>query len=164
MFSNIPDIQKLLVNLKIISKIQKHGRLAKSRQGYLQLEEEQYFQCVRRMWNNDNRYANLKELDLVVSEAINKVNAFMDLIGNPHGSLQTMEVLCNELQLASVGIENLKTTYAADAYMVSELDIIILRIDKTTNSALKVFNQYTTNMVDLQQHHENVVKFVGITE
>ena len=48
----IPD--KLLINLKILSKIQKNGRITRSYDGIVSLESETYYQSLKRFLSNDS--------------------------------------------------------------------------------------------------------------
>jgi excinuclease UvrABC helicase subunit UvrB len=49
----IPD--KLLINLKIISKIQKNGRIARSYDGIISLENDVFYQSIKRFMTSDSR-------------------------------------------------------------------------------------------------------------
>ena len=64
----IPD--KLLINLKIISKIQKNGRITRSYDGIISLENEIFYQSIKRFFSNDSRRQATFEINSVITETI----------------------------------------------------------------------------------------------
>lgn len=139
----IPD--KLFINLKILSKIQKNGRISRSSDGIIALENENFYQSVKRFMTSDSRRQSVFEINSIINETIecmnNIVNSkFMNkMYSNTdeyYKNCENLALLLREITAAKVGIENLKFTYSADANINSQLDILIIKI----NSSIKDLN------------------------
>ena len=134
----IPD--KLLINLKIISKIQKNGRIARSYDGIISLETDQVYQSLKRFLTNDSRKQAIFEINSIISECIDTINY---IINSKYTNIQysqtqeyfknceNLNLLITELGSSKSGIENLKFTYQNDPNIVTQLDILILKIMTT---------------------------------
>lgn len=136
----IPD--KLFINLKILSKIQKNGRITRSSDGVIALENESFYQSVKRFVTSDSRKQAIFEINSIINETIDCLNnivnsKFMNkMYSNTdeyYRNCETMSLILNEFSSARVGIENLKFTYTSDANTSSQLDILIIKI----NSSIK---------------------------
>lgn len=136
----IPD--KLFINLKILSKIQKNGRISRSSDGIIALEHETFYQSLKRFVTSDSRRQSVFEINSIINETIecmsNIVNSkFMNkMYSNTdeyYKNCETLGLLLKELSSAKIGIENLKFTYSADPNVNSQLDILIIKI----NSSIK---------------------------
>jgi hypothetical protein len=136
----IPD--KLLINLKIISKIQKNGRIARSCDGIISLENDVFYQFIKRFVTNDSRKQAIFEINSVINECIDILqyilnSKYMNKNFNQSDeyikNCENINLLLSEMEAARCGIENLKFTYQNDPNIVSQIDIIILK----TNTALK---------------------------
>jgi hypothetical protein len=132
----IPD--NLLINLKILSKIQKNGRIARSSDGIIGLETDAYYQSVKRFISSDSRKQAVFEINSIISECINVLNGILNSKYMSKTYCQTdefrknceeLELLISTLELAKQGIENLKFTYQNDQNTVSQLDVIVLKIN-----------------------------------
>lgn len=142
--NNIPD--KLLVNLKIMSKIQKNGRICRSMDGIIALESETIYQPIKRFLTADSRKQAISEINSIISECIDVLSfscnskwmhpqcAYTSEFKN---TCENMSLVLHELEQAKYGIENLRFTYLTDHNTSSQLDIIILKI----NSTLRDFSQ-----------------------
>mgnify|MGYP000273827214 FL=1 len=131
----IPD--KLLINLKIISKIQKNGRITRSYDGIISLENEIFYQSIKRFFSNDSRRQATFEINSVITETIDILHHIINSKYMHKNFYQTDEYIKNcenlsliltELEAAKAGIENLKFTYQNDQNTSSQIDIIILKI------------------------------------
>ena len=152
--ATLPD--KLLINLKILSKIQKNGKICKSINGIISLEYENFYQCFSRFLHNDSRKQSVYEINSIIIECNNKLkeiynNKFMNKENSSTEEyIQNCEIillLANALKYAKEGIENLKFTYTGDYNTVSQLDIIILKINGLLKESLykiNFFNSYLT--------------------
>ena len=137
----IPD--KLLINLRILSKIQKNGRITRSYDGIISLEQGNIYQPVKRFITNDSRKQAVFEINSIIVECItnltNIINskytnkAFSDEF---HKNCESIELLLSELISACNGIENLKFTYQNDPNISSQIDIILIK----TKSHIKEFS------------------------
>lgn len=120
--SVVHDKNELIVNLTILSQVEKNRKLL-TKDTYLNMEQKtqllQVPEAVRRWWRGDNRDNTLKKIDLIINKAI-------DLIDN-----DIMEYLRKSIK----GIENLKETYTDDTQTRARLDVVIDRI----NNAIKKF-------------------------
>lgn len=155
----IPD--KLLINLKIISKIQKNGRISRSYDGIISLESDVFYQSIKRFMLNDSRKQAIFEINSVITEAIDILNHILNSKFMNKNYAQSSEYIKNcenlnlimtEMELAKIGIENLKFTYQTDQNIVSQLDILILKI----NTTLKDVGQrliYFQNFINLERNN-----------
>jgi hypothetical protein len=132
----IPD--KLLINLKIISKIQKNGRISRSYDGIISLESDVFYQSIKRFISNDSRKQAVFEINSVITEGIEILNHILNSkYMNKHyaqteefnKNCENLNLIMTEMELAKMGIENLKFTYQVDPNIVSQLDILILKIN-----------------------------------
>ena len=145
----IPD--KLLINLKIISKIQKNGRIARSFDGIISLENDVFYQAFKRFITSDSRKQAVFEINSVITESAEILNhitnsKFMNKIyfqtGEYYKNCEFIELIVTELELAKTGIENLKFTYQNDQNIVSQIDIIILKINIITKDFSQKLQYY----------------------
>jgi hypothetical protein len=148
----IPD--KLLINLKIISKIQKNGRITRSYDGIISLENNVFYQAIKRFISNDSRKQAIFEINSIISESINILNhilnsKYMNKTFNESDeyikNCENITLILSELELSKRGIENLKFTYQNDPNIVSQIDILILKINTTikdVNSKLSYFKSF----------------------
>lgn len=134
----IPD--KLLINLKIISKIQKNGRISRSYDGIISLESDVFYQSIKRFMLSDSRKQAIFEINSVITESIDMLNHIINSKHMNKNYSQTSEYVKNceninliitEMESAKLGIENLKFTYQNDPNTASQLDILILKINTT---------------------------------
>lgn len=137
----IPD--KLYINLKILSKIQKNGRITRSYDGIIALESETSFpglKSLKRFVSSDSRKQSVFEINSIITECIEYLtnliqNKYMNKSQcNTDEYYKNCEDLClilNELEQSKSGIENLKFTYSTDLNIGSQLDIILLKINST---------------------------------
>jgi hypothetical protein len=134
----IPD--KLLINLKIISKIQKNGRIARSYDGIISLENDVFYQAIKRFVTNDSRKQAIFEINSVINECVDILNHILNskyMHKNFYQSdeyiknCENVELVLTEMEMARNGIENLKFTYQNDPNIVSQIDIVILKINTT---------------------------------
>ena len=124
---------KLLVNLRILSKIPKNGRITRSIDGVISLEPSGYLVSVKRFLTADSRKQTLIEIDKILISCIAK---FKEILQNNKDKEKTKELLLilhNEIKTSMYGLENLKTTYQDDQSMVSHLDIFLLKTETLLN-------------------------------
>ena len=137
---------KLLVNLKILSKIPKNGRVRKSSNGVVSLETSSwcYYPSVYRTLNGDGRSQTVDEINSIVSECIAVINSLFDskflypsqadsLLHNESleytKRLELLDLLLQEINASRIGISNLKFTYKNDHNIESNIDVILMKID-----------------------------------
>ena len=132
----LPD--KLLINLRILSKIQKNGRIAKSYEGIINLEDNTVYKGLKRFIYNDSRKQSVFEINSIIDEV---GVTFNHLINNKHmnksfshtsehiKNLEIINLLLKEVQDAKTGVENLRFTYRSDQNIISQIDIVILKMN-----------------------------------
>ena len=141
----------LLINLKILSKIQKNGRIARSYDGIIALEIDNYYQPLKRFISSDSRKQAIFEINSIVSECIATLQNILNSKYMSKLFVQTDEyakncenlnLLVSEMELAKTGIINLKFTYQNDQNVASQLDIIILKLNTTIRDTLNKLSYY----------------------
>lgn len=169
---------KLLVNLKILSKIQKNGRISRSCDGIISLENDAVYQPIRRFLTNDSRKQAIFEINSIINECIETIyniinskytNKMLSQSDDYIKSCECLGLLINELDSAKNGILNLKFTYQVDLNTTSQLDIIMLKINTTIKDATQKllylqnfisdigyvpFVPKSVNTVNVQQEYE----------
>lgn len=131
---SIPD--KLLINLKILSKIEKNGRISRSYSGMISLEQDIFYQCIKRLVSQDSRKQSINEINSIVDDADTKVKSLLNnkyLLSkqdmNEYTEIcEVLTLLHTELVGAKKGVENLRFTYSNDPNTVSQLDIVLLKL------------------------------------
>jgi hypothetical protein len=153
----IPD--KLLINLKIISKIQKNGRIARSYDGIISLETDQVYQSLKRFLTSDSRKQAIFEINSIISECIDTINynlnsKFMNIqycqTEEYFKNCENLNLLITELGSSKYGIENLKFTYQNDPNIVTQLDILILKIMTTIRDVGQKIYYFQSHIPNIQ--------------
>lgn len=128
---------KLLINLKILSKIQKNGRISRSYDGIIGLEKDAMYQPLKRFLSQDSRKQAINEINSIISESI---TTFHNILNSKYMSTtffgtdeynkncENLQLLVSEMDQARIGIENLKFTYQNDQNISSQLDIVVLKL------------------------------------
>lgn len=156
----IPD--KLFINLRILSKIQKNGRVSKSINGVISLESNVFYQSIKRFLSQDSRQQTVHEIRSIVADAI---ECGTSIVNSRHlvsgwnvpidhvekeirrGLVKDLVRLTEELKSAQLGISNLVFTYQEDPNTVSQLDICIMKITEATT----IFNAKLINVADSRE-------------
>lgn len=130
----IPD--KLLINLRILGNVQKNGRIARSYDGIITIEGDNFYQPIRRFLSSDSRRQAIHEITSIMNDCITTTK---NIIGSKSMNMElahteeffkgceNLSIILKEMKGARVGIENLKFTYADDINIVSQIDVIILK-------------------------------------
>jgi hypothetical protein len=150
----------ILLNLKILGKIEKNGRVSRSQDGIISIEEESHMLFIKRMYNGNNRQKSLKEINNIVNSATEKIS---DLLNSKYLynegfnvektlCLQKVKLLYNELSNSTVGITNLKTTYQRDPQIISEIDLLLNKIE---DIVLNTENELS-KFVDVKSKEKNI--------
>jgi hypothetical protein len=132
--------EKILVNLKIISQIQKNEKIKKSVNGFISIEPNSSIQFITRFLFNDSRNHTISEINSILNETNLFINELIHF-KSPHLHLNILQILYTELSNCIIGISNLKFTYQNDLNTSSQLDIIILKI----NHLLSQINPYISS-------------------
>lgn len=157
----IPD--KLLINLKILSKIQKNGRISRSYDGIISLESCNIYQPLKRFFSKDSRKQAVFEINSIITESITNLNNIFNskyinkIYYNSeefYKHCEAIELLLEELSFACEGIENLKFTYQSDPNISSQIDIIIIKTKSNIKEfTLKLENTKSLNSFNVAKTH-----------
>ena len=121
------DKEELLINLKVLSQLQKNQKLI-SRGAYINIEIVSIIPEFIRRWNRqDNRHESIKKINSIVNRSVEFIASWeKDLEdGEINVDLDNMK---QYLENALNGIKNLKETYATCVQTCARLDVIINKI------------------------------------
>ena len=154
--------EKVLINLKILSKIQKNGKITRSYDGVISLESQKYLQFVKRTLYGDSRICTLHEINSIITESVSALNSLFDsktLINNSigtqewHSTCQDIRLLINELHAAKIGIDNLKFTYIKDINVNAKLDVYLHRISNVLRDSMSRYYTYSHDIIHLGESY-----------
>jgi hypothetical protein len=143
-----------------MSKIQKNGRITRSCDGIISLESDTFYQSIKRFISNDSRKQATFEINSVITECIEILqhilnSKFMNktyITDEYLKNCENISLLLNEMELARYGIDNLKFTYQNDPNIISQLDIIILKINTTLKDVTNKLIHYQKDQNDQDRH------------
>jgi hypothetical protein len=135
-------LDKIIVNLRIISKIQENGKISTVNPGQISLESEGSLTSFWRTILGDSRektVAFLIQLVNDVSEISDNILAFkfildydptnMYQVNERNKKIDSLISLSRQLQNSKKGIINLYNTYKSDASIAAKLEEIIDKIE-----------------------------------
>ena len=120
--------EKILINLKIISNIQKNEKLTKSFNGFISIDHQSSYQFIKRFIFNDSRNHTISEINSILNETHLYISEMLKPNYN-YLNVDLINILYNELCNCINGISNLKFTYKDDLNISSQLDVIILKFN-----------------------------------
>ena len=131
----------ILVNLKIISKIVPYNKL-KIFNNITTIEKEGLAALLMRWYYGDSRTKTVNFIKTIISDSINVTTELMNstYITNKvkktgyeetefTKALSTLFLIRTEMENSKVGINNLQKTYELDIQIISQLEVIINKID-----------------------------------
>lgn len=165
----IPD--KLLINLRILANVQKNGRIARSYDGIISIEDDNFYQPLKRFLTNDSRKQAIHEISSIMNECseimkfiISSKAMNMDYAHTEDffKGCENLSILLKEMRNAKIGIENLKFTYGDDINIVSQIDVIILKFTNTIRDLAYKLSYFesalnNTNYNSLQDRKDTVI-------
>ena len=155
-------LDSLLLDLKIISKIEEGNKICVSGSYNLYIDNSTVLQSFKRWYNNDSRIATINYIENTLNNTLFITNLIlkneteiqlsskqkrenlvqsiseMKIIENLHfkeGNSQLLKRFYLEMINATDGLKNLKITYQTDISISSKIQIII---DKFTNRIKKI--------------------------
>ena len=131
--------EKILINLKIISHIQKNEKLTKSFNGFISIDHQSSYQFIKRFIFNDSRNHTISEINSILNETHLYISEMLKSNYN-HLNVELTNILYNELSNCINGISNLKFTYKDDLNISSQLDIIILKFHHLISLLYPILN------------------------
>jgi hypothetical protein len=144
--NNITMFEQIILNLTIIGKIPKGGRIRMDSYGNISLESESSTQPFLRWFWSRSRDRNMRDIKKVKDDAFEKTgdimeNKFLNIFKHTNKPAESeleehskrvdqLNTLATALTQSLKGIENLRETYAADATTVSILGIMYNEIEE----------------------------------
>jgi hypothetical protein len=142
---------KLLINLKILGKIEKNGKISRSCDGLVNLDTNSYFQGLWRTFTNDSRRQTLFEINNIVSELesvfISLYNSrhLIETSGQTEKIINDIKTLLDESTAMQEGISNLRFTYISDINTTAQLDVVLIKLEAILHEANQKYSYYTYN-------------------
>lgn len=121
MVSEDTEIEDVILNLKMISKIKQNNKLVIINKTLH--VDQRLLQPVFRWYTADNRYDTINFITSVIK------NALDDTLHVKHPVFD-VDKMKEELLSTIQGLENLSATYKLDNLIVSKIDILIDKINK----------------------------------
>jgi hypothetical protein len=161
---NIPE--KLLINLKIISKIPKNGRITKSSDGIIYLESNYFFKSIKRFLTSDSRKQSISELSSIYNEAILLIYNILAMVDiDPEKNLELLNLMLISIKESQFGLHNLKFTYKSDFNISSQLDIILIKIHSLLKDAfnkIEIFEKKYGRTIDTYSNAEERIHVIDM--
>jgi len=144
------NYEYLLVNLKVLSKIEENGRISTKNSTSLGLEQPSMFQWLYRTFTGDSRFSAMADISALINRTIDYTEELLlflnDVrINNKQPNMydrerfdkyrHQLERIRTELAKSINGIERLKITYKSDVTIVSRLEVTI---DSATSHVGKI--------------------------
>lgn len=148
--------EDIILQLKILGKIQKNGRICKSPDGQgISIEERTTLLWLQRLWNGDSRTDAIDRINKIIRNASEKTKdilkrSCMFQHDTPQDKLDyeksiiELNTLVEEYKKAQKGIQNLSETYKNDSRTEAKLSLCISRIEEeilTIENRLKSENE-----------------------
>ena len=138
------DFDKTLLNLKIISQIKPNTKIKQLREGTVDIENITKYTAIKRFISNENREKNIKYIDDIIEDVIQKCNnitssrifsksSLKDLQSSfiiskldteYNNQYKILEMIYNDLVLVPDSLKNLKQVYITDKKTCSKLYLI----------------------------------------
>ena len=115
-------IDNIITNLKIISLVKIDEKLS-IRKGHLQIDNSSNFQFLKRWFNRDSRDFIL----LFIKDLIRNISSLFERIHTYKNKEWILSRVFMEMEQATIGLDNLKTTYSTDAVMVVKFQNVIIK-------------------------------------
>lgn len=130
---------KILLNLKIISKIPNYGRVRRDRNGVITLESNDVLTPLRRYFFSDGREQSVVDIMNIVVSAFAEIRNIIRELQNTslqhseaHGYAERAYIakaLIRELCACKSGLINLHNTYTDDVKTTAGIDMVCDKID-----------------------------------
>ena len=147
---NNNQVEQIILNMKIIGNIKKKDKLSKNADNILEIESNDYLQCMRRWYFQRSRNDSIKDIKKIIYSCFeitdltltNETSA--DNISKPYFNEENSCLLQRflvEMNNVVRGLDNLKETYNADIKIISEIEILKEQLElriKKINSLLKI--------------------------
>ena len=130
---------QIILNLKILSMVPRNGRIKRSDNGTITLENDDLLVPIKRYIYNDGRRQTIMDINSILDETFSMIKIIMSskrltdsnfesCDSNRH-LINQLNVIYNELEKSKKGLENLQTTYKEDIKTCATLDLLVEKID-----------------------------------
>jgi hypothetical protein len=142
----LPD--KLLVNLKVLGKIEKNGKVSKSYDGLVAVSKSGYLQGLYRIFNHDSRRQTIYEISNIIHElgvVLNSIYNSKENSTSPNYDtiiLKDLSILLEESNSVYAGLCNLRFTYISDINTTAHLDVLLIKIESLIEEANVKYKSY----------------------
>lgn len=140
--NNIDCIEKLIIDLKVISKIGP-GTKINTKEKYLELDDTTWWQGALRWYRGDSRQTSSDKIHTTITSCSTIINlAIQDIKEKLSVPLpmyldstpeEFLEIMLTNLKSAKIGLENLKDTYIHDTTLSSKLEMDISSVNRMIN-------------------------------
>lgn len=123
------NYEQTLLNLKIISKIPKNGKICKTRNSFgIEIEHNTipFLSAIKRFYYGDSRYSTIDHINTVINNGFELIEQLK--ISNNTFNQSKLDSLLFHFEKTIIGLNNLKITYINDITTSSKLDILITKI------------------------------------
>ena len=159
-------LDKIYINLKIISKIQENGKITTTNPGQITIEEQTLINAFWRTLTGDSRkntVAFLQQLLTNVDVTTNNLmrspyfhsydSTDMYQITEHNTIMEQLRKLSQELRNSKNGVANLHITYNDDASVAAKLEEVMARIDSLVNKIEKAitFSETYKNLTEKEK-------------
>lgn len=154
-------LEKILVDLKVISRLTENDKLCTVNADNITIESNDYLQATRRYMYNDSRSRTIKTIDNIIDSSVEySTNCMKSSHLNLHQLTNSPSEHdrenhfreCTKLRNLSIeinntvkGLNNLKLTYRNDAIITSQIDVIIHKINTHVSEIEKKIEQVSPN-------------------
>jgi hypothetical protein len=131
-----------LLNLKIISKIPKNGKIARDSTGIIiEFNNIPLLTSLKRFYYGDSRKKAIHDINNIINNAIDIVEQKKILCDNENGL--KVNTIIFHLEKCIIGLNNLKVTYINDITMSSKIDILITKI----HNYIEIFRSFVPQLL-----------------
>jgi hypothetical protein len=118
------EINKILTNLKIISKITEYNKFYINTDNYIIVEKNSLLVSIYRYIYNIDRYKNINDLIIIYDEVFLYINNIINNNIYDDDNIKQLKDLSTALKNSIIGLSNLKIIYSLCIIIDSKLDII----------------------------------------
>ena len=164
-------LDKIFINLKIISKIQENGKITTTHPGQITLQEQTLWNAVWRTLTGDSRKSTVSFLQQLLNNVDVTSNSLIrspyfhnfdpnDMFQvNEHNTImEQLNKLSQELRNSKSGIANLHITYNDDASIEAKLEEIMGRIDSLITKIEKALNFAESHIKNEEEDKDKLYK------
>lgn len=147
------NFERILLNLKIISKIKENCKIRQTKNGILDIEKVSFLNSLRRLRDGENRIKNIDEIRKVIDDIIDVCSDIIDsrlfsknitkdlnnsfivsqLKNDYSKKIKVLEFIYYDMRNVAPSLENLKNVYKSDEKICSNIDIIITKANIHAN-------------------------------